>query len=61
MGLVFSVRCKKEGVEHLVNLPCLREAELICDRRENLDYREGSFSFESELGVDNRAFKVSGF
>ena len=61
MDLVFSVRRKKGGVERVVNLPRFWEAELICDRREDFDDCEGSFTFGGELGVGDGAFEVSGF
>ena len=61
MDLIFLVRHKKRSVEHVMNLPHLWEAELICDGGEDLDNGEGSFSFEGQLGVGNGAFEVSGF
>ena len=60
MDFIFFVWCQKRSVEHVMNLPRFRKAELISDRGENLDYCEGSFMFSGELGVDNGAFEISG-
>ena len=61
MDLVFFVGCKEGGVECVMNLPCFGEAELVCNRGENFDDRERSFTFGGELGVCNGSFEVSGF
>ena len=45
MDLIFSVKCKKESMECVMNLPHFGEMELICDRREDFDDREESFLF----------------
>ena len=47
-------------MEYVIDLPCLRKAELICDWGKDFDYHEGSFMFWGEFGVDDRAFEVSG-
>ena len=44
----------------MVDLPCLREAKLVRDRREDLDNCEGSFMFGGKLGVGDRMFEISG-
>ena len=61
MDLVFLVRRKKGGVERVMDFPRFGETELISDGREDFDEREGSFTFGGELGVCDRAFKISGF
>ena len=43
-------------MECVVDFPCLGEAELVCDGRENLDYRERSFSFRDELWIGDGVF-----
>ena len=48
-------------MEHVMDLPCLGKAELICDRGEDLDNCEGSFMFWSRLWVGNGILEVSGF
>ena len=59
MDLVFLVRYKERSVEHVMDLPCFREAELICDGQEDFDDCEGSFMFQSKFGVGNGVFEVS--
>ena len=61
MDLIFLVGSKKGGMEHVMNLPCFGEAELVRDRREDFDDCEGSFTFGGELWICNGAFEVSGF
>ena len=56
MDLIFSVRNKKRSMEHVMDLPCFEEAELICDQREDLDNHEGSFMFWGEFGVGDGSF-----
>ena len=61
MDLVFLVGCKKRSVECVMDLPYPQEAELVSDGGENLDYYEGSFTFQGKFGVDDGAFEISGF
>ena len=61
MDFVFFVQCEKGSVKHVMNFPHFEKAELICDRREDCDDSEESFSFWSELWVGDGAFEVSGF
>ena len=60
MDLIFSVGYKKGSVERVMDLPHFGEAELICDRGEDFDDREGSFTFWGELWVGDRSFEVPG-
>ena len=61
MDLVFFVRHKKGSVECVMDFPRFEETELVSDRGEDLDDREGSFMFWGELGVGNGALEVPGF
>ena len=61
MDLVFFVRHKKGSVERVVDFPRFGEAELVRDRGQDFDYREGSFTFGGEFGVSDGAFEISGF
>ena len=61
MDRVFVIGSKKGSMECVMNFPCLGEVELICDRREDFDDGEGSFSFRSEFWISNGMLKVSCF
>ena len=61
MDLIFTVGCEKRGIECGVDLPCLWKAELVRDRGEDLDDREGSLMLGGELWVGDGMFEVSSF
>ena len=61
MDLIFLVRHKERSMEHVIDLPCFGEAELIHDWREDFNYHEGPFTFWGELRVNNEASKISDF
>ena len=61
MDFVFLIRCEKRSMECVMDFPHFGEAELVCDRGENLDYHKRSFTFWGEFGVGDGAFKISGF
>ena len=61
MDFIFFVRSEKRSMEHVVNLPCFGETQLVGDQGQDLDNCEGSFIFWGEFWVSNGAFEVSGF
>ena len=61
MDLVFFIWYKKGSMEHVMDLPCSREVQLVSDGGEDLDNCEGSFTFWGELWVGNGVFQVFGF
>ena len=61
MDRVLLIGCKKGSVECVVDLPCVGEVELVCDRRKDFDDSKGFFILGGEFWVGNGAFKVSGF
>ena len=61
MDFVLMVGYKKRNMKCVMDPPHFRKTVLIHDGGENFDDCEGSFLFGDELGVDNRAFEVSGF
>ena len=60
MDLILLVGCEKRSIERVMDFPHFREVELICDRREDLDDCEGSFSFGGKLWVGDGSFEISG-
>ena len=44
-----------------MDFPHFGETELVSDRGEDFDYREGSFTFGSEFWIGDGTFKISGF
>ena len=44
-----------------MDLPGLRQSELVYDRQQDLGDSEWSFPFGCELRVDNETFQVPGF
>ena len=45
----------------MMDLPRFGEAKLVCDRGQDFNDCEGSFTFRGELWVGDGVFEVSGF
>ena len=56
MDLIFFVWCEKESMEHVMDLPCFGEVELVHYQRQDLDDYEGLFMLRSKFRVCDRPF-----